>query len=84
MCLLNADILAGNAVTADSGKQGRRRAESLPPDFPEGRQRGRRCLFHNSIIGIFMVDQDRIETKFSILSLIIYGSTLLLNGSKHW
>jgi len=65
-------------VTADSGKQGRRKAESLPPDLPKGAQRGRRCLFHNSIIGIFMVDQDRIKTHFSIVSFIIFGINIVV------
>ena len=53
-------------------------------------------LFHNSIIRNFMFYQDRIETNlsqlfanlensecFSIISVIILRSTLLLNRNKH-
>jgi len=39
-------------VTADSGKQGRRKAVALPSDLSKERQRGQRRIFYNSIIGI--------------------------------
>ena len=65
-------------MTADSGKQGRRRAETLPPDLSNGGQQGRRCLFHNSIIGNFMVYQDRIETTFSIDSFSIFEVNIIV------
>ena len=59
-------------------------------------KRGRRCIFHHSIVDNFMVYQDRIETNllqlfaqqensewFSIISVIILSSTLLLNRNKN-
>ena len=54
------------------------------PDLSKGVQRGWRCLFHNSILGDFIICQDRIETKFSLVSFIIFEVKLLLNSSKHW
>jgi len=51
-------------VTADSGKQGRRRSGALPPwPFIKG-VTGQVCLFHNRIIDNFILNQDRIETNF--------------------
>jgi len=67
-------------VTADSGKQGRRRAVALPPDLSKEGQWEQRCLFHNSIIDTFMVYQDRIETNFLHFILLLLRSTLLLNS----
>ena len=32
----------------------------------------RRCLFHNSIIGNFVVCQGRIETNFSMVSMVLF------------
>jgi len=37
----------------------------ITPDLSKG-GRGRWCVFHNSIIGNFIVYQDRIATAFSI------------------
>jgi len=51
-------------MTANNGKQGRRRAVALTPDLSKEGQRGQRYLFHNSTIGNFMVYQDRIEMHF--------------------
>ena len=64
--------------------------------FPLLFQKGRRCIFHHSIVGNFMVYQDRIETNlwqlfaqqknpewFSIISVIILRSVLLLNRNKN-
>jgi len=51
-------------MTADNGKEGRRRAAALPPDLSNEGQLGQRCLFHNNIIGNFMVYHDRIEMHF--------------------
>jgi len=52
------------AVTANSGKQGRRRAGHCSLTFQKRANRAR-CLVNNSIIHNFMVYQDRIEAKFS-------------------
>jgi len=75
-------LLAGNAVietvTADSGKQGRQRAEAYTLDLSKWKQRRQRCLFHNRIIGKFMVSEDRIEINFSIVSLIIFEINIIV------
>jgi len=60
-------------VTADSGKQGCRKAVALPPDLSkEGQrgQRGQRRLVHNSIIGILWF--IAIELKQIFYSFIYY------------
>jgi len=46
------------------GKQGHRRAGALPPDLSKRWQRRQMRIFHNSIIGVFMVCQDQIEKNF--------------------
>jgi len=59
-------------------------------------KKGRRCIFHYNIVGNFMVYQDRIETNllqlfaqqensewFSVISVIILKSILLLNRNKN-
>jgi len=65
MWLLNADILAGNAA-----RQWLLIAASTPESgdialltFKKGAT-GAEVLYHNSIIGNFMVYQSRIETHF--------------------
>jgi len=77
MWLLNADILAGNAarqwlalliaVGRDAGER-----RDYPPDISKGEQRRLRSIFHNSIVGNFIVYQDGIETHFFIFSFIIF------------
>ena len=74
-------LLAGNVarqVTADNGKQGRRRAVALPPDLSKEGQQGQRCLFHDSIIDNFMIYQDRIEINILLVSLIIFEVNIVV------
>jgi len=51
-------------VTADSGKQGRRKAVALLPDLSKVGQQGQRRLFHNSIIGIFWFMTTELKQIF--------------------
>ena len=57
-------------VTADSGKQGRRKALALPPDLSKEGQRGQRRLVHGSIIGILWF--IAIELKQIFYSFLYY------------
>jgi len=47
--------------------QGRRKAGALPPALPKG-TKGAEVSFHNSVMGNFMIYQDRIKTNFLELS----------------
>jgi len=60
------------AVSRDSGE----RWHCLPIPTKEGR-RGQKCCFHNSIIGNFMIYQDRIDTNF-LVSFIIFEVNIVV------
>ena len=70
-------------------------AGALPPSLTKRGATGQWCLFGNSIIGNFMVHQERFETKliqlfappknsewFSIISVIIFELTSFLKQKQ--
>jgi len=108
--LLNAVILACNAArqllliaasqiilyrvkrSKDAGER-----ESDGAFSPSSFKRGRRCLFHYSIMGNFMVYQDQIETNllqlfaqqensecFSIISVIIFEVNIVAEQKQKY
>jgi len=69
----------------------------LQENYPLLFQRGRRCFFHCSIMGNFMVFQDRIKTNllqlfgqqensewFSIISLIIFEVNIVAEQKQKY
>jgi len=55
----SVQVLAGTPEPGEQENDG----GHCSPALSKGRQRERRCLFHNSIMGNFMVYQDRFETN---------------------